>query len=74
MPYNSDATRTTILDSSVGRYPASRPHQKLTPTCRARRDSVRVRQTFGLVIPKFTFSLTPSMLACTITHQRLAFG
>ena len=28
MPYNSDATRTTISDSSVGRHPASQPHQK----------------------------------------------
>ena len=28
MPYNSDATRTKISDSSVGRHPAFRPHQK----------------------------------------------
>ena len=57
VPYNSEATRTTILDSSVGRHPASRPHQKSTPTCHARRDSSRVRQKNGLVLPKFTCSL-----------------
>ena len=38
MPYNSVATRMKISDSSVARHPASRPHQKSTPTNPAERE------------------------------------